>query len=451
MTIFRAYDVRGKYPGQINEDLALRVGRAFGRLIGKGTVAVGYDVRESSPALKKHLNNGLKEMGMNVLDIGMVPTQLVYFAVAHRGLDGGIMITASHNPKGYNGFKFCVKGGLSLSYGTGIEKIEKWAKENIPPSDGKGLIEFCDISEEYSEYAAERTNCNKKMKVVVDAGNGSAGIIAPKIFRKIGLDVVELFCEPDGNFPNHHPDPLVRENLADVKRKVIEEKADLGIAYDGDGDRVAFIDEKGEIISNNSAFSLLIKGALDKEPGSKILYEILCSKLVEDVIRKGGGVPVLSRVGHSFIQNKMIKNDCVLGGETSGHYYFRENYSYDDGIFASLKLMEFLSRSDKPISEHIGDLPEYITSDDTRIECEDEKKFRVIEHLKKKFQGEGLEMLTIDGVKVFFRDRNSWFVARVSNTQPAIVLRWEAGEREEFERVGNFIKTETEEAIKIVS
>ncbi len=450
MTIFRAYDVRGKYPEQVNAKLAMRIGKAFGDYMGGGKIAVGCDSRISSPELKDSVMAGLAEMGAETLDIGVVPTPLLYFAVAYRNLGGGVMITASHNPRGYNGFKFCKKGGISLSYDTGIGEIEKLCKKEIKGGqDGK--IKHLSVDDEYADYVFKKIDIKGKMKVVIDAGNGSAGIITPKIFRRLGFDVIELYCNPDGNFPNHHPDPLIKGNLADLQKRVMEEKADLGIAFDGDGDRVAFVDEKGNIIDNNSAFSLMIREILKERPGSKILYEILCSKLVEDTIRKFGGVPVVSRVGHSFIQAAMIEKKCELGGETSGHYYFSDNYSFDDGIYAAVKLTEFLSRSERDASEHISDLPEYLTSDETRVECPDEKKFRVIDFLKDKFESEGLDLTTIDGVKVNFREKDSWFVARVSNTQPAIVIRWEAKDGEEYEKVGNLAKGELEKAIKTVN
>jgi phosphomannomutase/phosphoglucomutase len=451
MTIFRAYDARGVYPEEINADIAFRIGVAFGRFIGKGTVSVGCDARLSSPELKEAVIRGLSGRGLDVMDIGMIPTQMLYFSVAYLKLDGGIMITASHNPKEYNGFKFCTKNGVSLSYETGIDRIEKWVNEDSGPLKVKGSVQKKDLKKEYMSHVLKHAKIKNGLKIVIDAGNGVGGLVAPDLFRKLGCDVIELFCEPDGRFPNHHPDPLVKENLKALQKAVVSAKADLGIAFDGDADRVSFVNERGDIIENNSVFAILIKDALRDNPGGRILYEILASKMISDVIKSEGGVEVVSRVGHSYIQNTMIEKRCILGGETSAHYFFRESYSYDDGIFAAAKLVSFLSQAGRQISSFVNELPKYFTSDDTRISCDDEKKFKVVEHLKKKFRKNGFEMMTIDGVKVFFRSKNSWFVARASNTQPAIVIRWEAMDKKEFKRVGSFIKGKIENAIKTIS
>ncbi len=448
MSIFRAYDIRGIYPSQLNGKIAYKVGLAFGRFLGSGTIALGADIRKSSPDLSRNLVRGLTEAGLNVIDVGFVPTPALYFTVAHNRLDGGTMITGSHNSKEYNGIKLCGKNGVCLSYETGINEVERLAKTDIMPQKNTGRVTKKSADEEYINFVVKKVKFRKKLHVVIDAGNGVAGKISCEIFRRLGCEVVELHCVPDGDFPNHHPDPLVRENLRDLQAKVKKTNADLGIAYDGDGDRVGFVDEKGEVFTNNKAFALLIENILGKNPGAKIVHEVLSSKLVEDVIRKNGGIPVLSRVGHSYIQNKMADEKCALGGETSGHYYFSESYNYDDGIFASVKLAELLSNSGQKLSGLGASLPEYITSDDTRIHCPDEKKFEVVEKLVKKFRGMG-KLITLDGVKVVSKD--SWFIVRASNTQPALVLRWEANNKKEFERVGTFLLNEVEKEVKSVS
>jgi phosphomannomutase/phosphoglucomutase len=448
MSVFRAYDIRGVYPDQLNGEIVYKIGLAFGKFMGKGTIALGMDVRESGPDLKKNLLKGLAESGLNVVDIGVVPTPVLYFTVASKGLDGGAMITGSHNPKEYNGVKLCRENGVCLSYETGIWEIEKLVGEGIVSPGLEGELTEKRMEGEYVDFVAGKMKFKKPLRIVIDAGNGVAGKVSCEIFRKLGCGVIELNCEPDGRFPNHHPDPLERENLRELQAKVTETKADLGIGYDGDGDRVGFVDEKGEVFDNNMVFGLIIKNVLDKNPGGKIIYEVLASKLVGDVIRSNGGIPVISRVGHSYIQKKMFEEKCVLGGETSGHYYFRESYNYDDGIFGSAKLAELLSRSGKTISELGKELPHYITSDDTRIRCPDEKKFQVVERLRRKFEGMG-EVITIDGVKVILE--NSWFIVRASNTQPALVLRWEASDEKEFGRIGTFVRKEVENEIKAIS
>ncbi|MCD6591173.1 MAG: phosphomannomutase/phosphoglucomutase [Candidatus Aenigmarchaeota archaeon] len=436
MGIFRAYDIRGIYPKELNENLAYRIGLAFGKITRHGTIALGMDARKSGPSLKKSLIKGLLESGLHIIDVGMVPTPVFYFFVSHKKLDGGICITGSHNPKEYNGFKIVGKNGVCLSYETGINKIERLAKDIKSPKL-KGKLEKRDIKDEYIQYVADHIKVGRRLKVVIDAGNGIGGIIAPELFRKLGCDVVEVFCEPDGDFPNHHPDPLVAKNLEHLQKKVREVSADIGIAYDGDADRVGFVDEKGNIIPNNHAFALLIENVLKNKPGSKILYEVLSSKLVEDVIRAWKGVPVLSRVGHSYIQQTMFKEGCAIGGETSGHYYFQEMYNNDDGIFASAKMIELVSLGDKCVSEFTRHFPKYFTSNEKRVFCPDEKKFMVIEKLKEKFEREGYKIITIDGVKVIFDD-GSWFIIRASNTQPALVVRWESPSKEGFKKIEKF-------------
>jgi phosphomannomutase/phosphoglucomutase len=448
MSIFRAYDIRGVYPGQLNGEIAYKIGLAFGKFIGRGTIALGADIRKSSPDIKKHLLKGLSEAGLKIIDISTVPTPVLYFTVAKNGLDGGVMITGSHNPKEYNGIKVCGRNGLCLSYETGINEIEKMVQNGVKTQNLSGKTIKKQVEKEYLDFVVKKAEFGKRMRVVVDGGNGAAGKIACEIFRRLGCDVIELYCEPDGEFPNHHPDPLVRENLKALQETVKREKADIGIAYDGDGDRVGFVDESGEIFANNQAFALLIENVLGQNPGAKIVHEVLASKLVEDVILAQGGVPVLSRVGHSYIQNIMLEKKCALGGETSGHYYFRESYNYDDGIFASVKLVELISKSGKKMSELGKALPRYITSDDTRIHCPDDRKFEVVERLKRKFEGEG-KLITLDGVKVIMRD--SWFIVRASNTQPALVLRWEAKGEEVFRKTGELLKSEVEKAIKALA
>jgi len=448
MSIFRAYDIRGVYPGQLNGGIAYRVGLAFGRFLGRGTVAVGADVRKSSPDLGRNLLRGLTEAGLNVIDIGLVPTPVLYFTVARDKLDGGAMITGSHNPKEYNGIKLCGKNGICLSYETGIGEVERLVNSGAAAKGSAGNLTKKLMENEYMDFVVKSVKFKRPLRVVIDAGNGVAGGIACEIFRRLGCEVIKLHCEPDGDFPNHHPDPLVRENLKDLQAKVKETKADLGIAYDGDGDRVGFVDEKGEVIPNNKAFALLIENVLERKPGAKVVHEVLASKLVEDVIISKGGIPVLSKVGHSYIQEIMVRDRCTIGGETSGHYYFMESHAHDDGIFASVKMAELLSRTGKRASELGASLPKYLTSDDTRIHCPDDRKFEVVGRLCKRFKGMG-EIITLDGVKVVMK--NSWFIVRASNTQPALVLRWEADDEREFRRLENFVRSEVEKEIKSAS
>lgn len=445
MSIFRAYDIRGLYPKELNEDLAYRIGLAFGKFLKKGKIVVGMDPRKGSPSLKDNFIRGVTDADIDVIDIGMVPTPLVYFTVRHRNLEGGVNVTASHNPKDYNGFKLVGRGGVAFNYENCIGRLEE-AVENVKPGEKKGHVSRKDFGREYLNFILKRNRIKKPLKIVVDGGNGAAGLLADQLFRDLGCEVVCLFCEPDGNFPNHHPNPVEKDTLKQLQRKVKDEKADLGVALDGDGDRISFVDNEGSLIEDNRMASLIIRDVLKRKPGSKILFEILCSKVMDDTIRKYGGIPIVSRVGHSYIHHTMIEKNCEFGGETSGHYFFRENSYFDDGLFAAARAVQIVSEAGKPLSETMKEFPKYYVSFDTRIECADDKKFRVVDYLKEKFRKEGFRTITIDGVKLI-KDR-SWCIARPSNTQPAIVLRWEADTKEEYESMGRFIRKEVSEAIR---
>lgn len=437
MEIFRAYDIRGVYPGQLSRELAERIGKAFAAFLGKESprIAVGMDARNSGPELKEAVIRGLVSAGARVLDIGLVPTPMVYFAVAHKGLDGGIMVTASHNPPEYNGMKFCIKGGVSIGWDEGLEKVKELAEKG-EFREGKGSAEKVSLDEEYVKFCLGKARPGKKMKVVIDCGNGSAGRVARRLLETAGVDVVGLYCEPDGNFPNHQPDPLKKENLKDLQEKVRESGADIGIAYDGDGDRMGVVDEKGGIVESSKVFSMFIEDALRAEPGAKIVYEVLVSDIIPETIEKLGGEKVLSKVGHTYIQDAMVKKGCRLGGENSGHYFFRENFSYDDGVYASLK---FLSLIKGKVSEQAGKFPAYMESRQYRPKCPDSRKFRVVEELKERLEKK-YKVIGLDGVKAVLDD--GWFIVRASNTAPELVVRWEAKTREAFQRIGKTVREE---------
>jgi phosphomannomutase/phosphoglucomutase len=435
MSIFRAYDIRGTYPDQLDERLAEKIGKAFGTM-NPGTVAVGMDTRTSGPSLKEALIKGMLSTGANVIDLGMVPTPLLYFAVAHYGLDGGIQVSASHNPKEYNGLKFCGKGGVCIGYDDGINEVERMVSEESF-AVGEGTLEERDAASDYISHVLARVRVGRRLKVVIDAANGAGCALGPEAFRRAGCDVIELFCEPDGSFPNHEADPLKTETLRSLQEKVRETGADLGVAYDGDADRLGMVDEKGQAVDNNKIFVLLLREELRKAPGAKILYEVITSRIVEDEIRKGGGIPVLSRVGHTFIQQTMLSDGCVFGGETSAHYFYKENYCFDDAIFASLKVAEIASAG--TLSEAVKTVPEYFTSKQYRPHCADGRKFSLVEELGEKLKDK-YEIIDIDGVKAVFDD--GWFIVRVSNTAPQLVVRWEATTNEAFERIGKTVREE---------
>jgi phosphomannomutase/phosphoglucomutase len=449
VSIFRAYDIRGIYPEELNEDIARKTGAAFGTFIsnrseGSVRIAVGSDVRKSSPAIKKAFLEGLVSTGTDVVDIGIVTTPQLYFAVAKYSFSGGAIITASHNPKEYNGFKLTGKMGKSLSDKTGIKEIEEMTKTGNF-KEGSGSVKEMDTDDDYVEHLKNSVRLQKPLKIVIDAGNGVGGKIGCRVFRELGCDVTELYCEPDEEFPNHPPDPIKKQNLADLQAKVKGVGADLGIAYDGDADRFVAVDSKGDIIETNTILAVFAEKAIKENPGAHIADEILCSRIVEDVVKMNGGKLFTSRVGHSFVQKNMMDNNCLVAGETSGHFMFKENWGFDDAIYASLKFAEIAAQ--ESVDDLVKDYPKYYTSDDTRVPCPDDRKFEVVNGIKEKMREEGRRIVDIDGVKIFF-DGYGWAIMRPSNTNPEIVLRWEATTEDKYREIENFVRSRINEALQ---
>jgi len=432
--IFRAYDIRGVYGKDLTEKVAERIGRSIASYVdGEGeTMLVGKDVRHSSEPLASALTEGMLSGGLNVEDIGTVTTPLLNFASVHYGKTGGVMVTASHNPPEWNGFKIWLKTGF-ISMGMGMEKLRDLALQGRfkPASRGKFRTNP-DAIRDYENYVAEKISIEKNLKIIADPGNGSCSILTPSIFEKTGVEVVAINAEPDGSFPAHPPEPS-EATLVDVKRLVLEEKADFGVGFDGDGDRAVFVDDKGRIVSGTSIFTLLTEEYLKRNKGAPIVYEVSCSMVIEEIIRAYGGKPVLSRVGHTYIVDKMLKEKAVFGGEVSGHLYFMELYGFDDAIFASLKVAEILSRREEKLSEIVDSLPRYPRIPGKKFECPDEIKFKVVNELSEEFKKMGYETLTIDGVKVI--EDQGWFLIRASNTQPLIRLTVEARDEDSLDEL----------------
>jgi len=439
MSIFRAYDVRGIYPTELNEEIALKIGKAFGTF-NPSKIVVGDELRLSSPSLKKEFINGLLSTGATVIDIGTVTSPIVMFATRHLNCDGGVNVSASHNPKEYNGFKFYSKGGIPIEFETGLIKIKEiFDNENFIKGNGKSIKK--DVIKDYSNFILNLINIKKpiNMKVVVDAGNSSTGSIYPNILRKAGIEVHELFCEPDGNFPNHEPNPSKTENLIHLQETVLGSGADLGFAFDGDGDRLAVVDGNGSIVYVDIVFSILIKSALQKEPGSKIVYTILDSKAIDDVIKQHGGIPIMCRVGHTYITQKIIEEKAVVAGEISGHYFFKETYGADDALFACLRLIEYIIKSGKKISDFADEFPKYFSqvSEGLRVPIKASEKFSFIDVLKKEFEDKKFKIDTLDGVKIMFDD--GWALFRPSNTESVISMSYEAYNKKAFDRIKKFV------------
>jgi len=430
--IFRAYDIRGTYGKDLTENTAFDVGAAFGT-INKGTIAVGMDARLSSLSLKEKLIEGLISAGAKVLDFGTVSTPMLTFAVGSRKLDGGVMVTASHNPKDYNGFKMYVKGGMPLSYESGIIKMERLVKDGTF-AKGKGTAERTDIFEDYAKFLLRSVKSKGKMKIVVDGGNGVAGKMNAEILRRAGYDVVELFCTPDGNFPNHAPDPSEPENLEDLKGVVEETGADLGLAFDGDGDRLGVVDRGGKEVKANDVFVVLAKQALQGKKGAKIVIDLSSSMAVADCVRAFGGTPIECKVGHTYIAQKMADTDAAFAGELSGHYFFREIFRSDDALYAGLRLLEFLSNGTS-LQHETASIPRYFSElgEGNAIAVREEDKPKFMEKIMGFCRKKGYKTSDTDGVKITFED--GWALFRPSNTAPLVRYGFEARTRDGFERI----------------
>ena len=426
MSIFKAYDIRGIYGKELNEELAYKIGQAAAQLFNSD-ILVGYDMRLSSPSLVESMEKGIVDAGFNVVNIGLCSTPMFYFAVAFYKQKGGIMVTASHNPKEYNGFKFCKEDAFPVSYESGINEIERLVKENnFELSYEKGQISKKDIFEDYKKHVTGFSGKAGRLKVVIDAANGMGGLVAPKILKSIGVEVVELYTELDGTFPNHEANPLKEETTKELQELVVKEKADLGIAFDGDADRVGFIDENGNRIGFDIVTALLGEHFLTKK-GEKVLYDLRSSNVVNEHINSLGGEAVMSRVGHSYIKQIMRGQDIIFGGELSGHYYFKANYFADSGLIAAIVLISLMVEKNKKLSELVEPLNKYFQSGEINSTVEDiEKKLKEIED----DYSDG-RILHLDGLSVYYH--NWWFNIRPSNTEPLLRLNLEAHTKEKME------------------
>ena len=438
-SIFREYDIRGIVETDFSDEVVRNLGKAFGTVMRQrnySTIAVGYDLRLSSPHLQKIYVEGLVSTGLNVVNIGQVTTPALYFSILHLEMDGGVMITGSHNPIEFNGFKMCE--GVGSFYGKDIQLLKQMILENKLKSDTPGMVKNVDIMSDYLNMLKTKFNFPKKLKVVIDAGNATAGPIAPSLWQDLGMEVIPLYCEPDGSFPNHLPDPSVPKYMADLMAKVLEEGADLGIGYDGDSDRVGTIDDKGRMVFADTLLSLFSGDVLKRKPGAQIIFDVKCSQAVPEVIQQLGGKPVMWKTGHSIIKAKMKEIKSPFAGEMSGHMFFADDYyGFDDGIYASGRILEIISNSDKKFSELVDEIPKFVSTPEIRVKCADEYKFDVVAKLVKDFSA-SYETIDIDGARVQFGD--GWGLVRASNTEPTLVLRFEAKTKERLEEIVEIFK-----------
>jgi len=438
--IFREYDIRGKVDEDLTRDVVEAIGRAYGTYVrreGLRTVTCGRDGRTHSERLQGYLIDGMMEAGLNIIDIGQCPTPLLYFSIFHYKTDGGIQVTGSHNPPEFNGFKICV--GKETLYGDKIQELRRIIEAKAF-SSGKGSLSKKDIISPYVSYMKENIQVVRPIKVVIDGGSGVAGIVAPKVFEDQGCKVVPLFCEVDGRFPYHHPDPTVPKNLEELQKKVVETQAQCGIAYDGDGDRIGIVDEKGGIFYGDQLLMIFSRELLKTHPGATIIGEVKCSQVLYDDIAKHGGRPIMWKTGHSLIKKKMKEENALLAGEMSGHIFFADRYfGFDDGIYASLRFVEILARSERPASELLSDVPKTYSTPEIRVDCPEEIKFPIVDRLKEYFKNEtNYQVVDVDGVRVIFPD--GWGLVRASNTQPVLVLRFEALSQERMDEIRRIVE-----------
>ena len=425
-SIFREYDIRGVAERDFDAGFANLLGKVHGTVIresGGTRVAVGRDCRATSDGYAAAVIAGLTAAGLHVYDIGTCPSPLLYFSLFHLDLDGGIQVTASHNPPEYNGFKIC--RGKDTLYGEQIQQIRAAMERNAFGAQSGGRVECYDVLGPYQQrILSEFAGLPRSLKVVIDAGSGTGGPVAPPIFARIGCEVWEIACVPDGKFPLHHPDPTVPENLAMLIDKVLSEQADLGIAYDGDADRIGAVDEHGEIVWGDELLTLFARDVLKRNPNATIISEVKCSQRLYDDIAKNGGHAIMWKAGHSLLKAKMKETQALLAGEMSGHICFKDRYfGYDDAIYASLRLAEIIAVSGEPLSRLLADLPPTVSTPEIRVDCPDSRKFAIAERATEYFR-KYYEVIDVDGVRVRFPE--GWGLVRASNTQPALVLRFEA-------------------------
>ena len=430
--IFRAYDIRGIYKTQIDEEFAYGLGRAFATF-NSGKIVVCRDCRIGGESLNKELIKGLIEGGAEVIDIGIAPTPFIIFAINYYGFDGGIAITASHNPKEYQGFLLYDKEGVGIGKENGLEKIKDIIR-NERFKEGKGSVKKKSILSDYTNFISNLISFKKfDKKIVIDCGDCVASVVLPKLLDAFNIKYSLLFCGLDGNFPNRSPEPK-KENLKELQKKVVVEKADCGFGYDADVDRIIAVDEKGNFLSPNQFFSVLIKSYLENKK-EKVVHDALSSIAIDEIVRYYHGLPIGCRVGHVFIQEKLLDTNAIIAGEISGHYFFREIFGADDAIFATLKILEYLEKKKIKLSEAYKDVPNYFFNS-LRVEITEKDKNKFIDNLKIEFEGK-YKLDCLDGVKIIFKD--SWALFRASHTEAKISIAYEAKTKEKFKELEKFV------------
>ncbi len=445
--IFREYDIRGIVGKDLNEEVVELLGRAFGTYMarkGKKRASIGRDCRLSSPEFSRAMTRGITSTGVDVMDIGMVTTPMLYFSLFNTDVDGGAMITASHNPAEYNGVKLCA--GTESLFGRDIQSIREII-ESGEFERGSGCVEEADISGAYSSFLKDNLQIKPGIKVAIDCGNATTGIIAPTTFKDFGCELTELYTTPDGTFPNHHPDPGSEENLRDLIEAVRYEGCELGIAFDGDGDRLGVVDESGAIIWGDMLLLIFARDIIPQVPGAKVIGEVKSSTRLYADIERMGGRAIMWKTGHSLIKSKMKEEGAELAGEVSGHIFFKHRFfGYDDALYAALRLLEILSKTGKKTSELLEGVAKAYYTPEIRVDCPDEMKFDVVRRATRELRAQ-YDVIEIDGARIEFPD--GWGLLRASNTQPALVFRYEAETQERLDEIRSIIEETVERAIKL--
>ena len=437
--IFRAYDIRGIVDEALTEEGIFQIGKAIGSHVlaeGRTSILTARDGRISGPRLLDQFQKGVLSSGCNVVDIGEVPTPLLYFSTFKTNISDGVMLTGSHNPKNYNGLKIVINKRSMTS--EKIKKIKSMIEEESF-INGSGQLTSLDVKNDYLKELKEKIKMSSKTKVCLDCGNGVGGVIAPKAFKLLGLEVIELYSEVNGNFPNHHPDPSNPKNLKDLQKKVLDTNSDLGIALDGDGDRVGLIDNKGNIIFPDTYMMLLAEDLLRKKTKGSIVFDVKCSTNLEKIIKKFNGTPIMSRTGHSYIKSKIIETNALLGGEMSGHIFFNDDwYGFDDAIYSALRMIEILSKTELTSNEVFNSYPKHFSTPEINLKVPEEDKFKIIDGLKTSIDFSIYELIDIDGIRL--ENKNSWGLVRASNTSPNLVLRFEGKTESDLLEIKNYFK-----------
>ena len=434
--IFREYDIRGKVEEDFPEQVVIKLGKAFGTFVkraGGHEIALSGDIRLTTPDLIEFFKKGVLSTGIDVINLGIIPTPVNYFSMFHLGVFGAVQITGSHNPPEFNGFKMSMD--KKAVFGKDIQTLYHII-DKIDFEEGEGMEARYKILPKYNQMILDKITIERPMKVVMDCGNAAAAINGPEVFKALGVELKELFCEPDGTFPNHHPDPTVEENLQDLIAEMKTGRYDAGIAFDGDADRIGVVDETGDVIWADQLLALFLPKVIKE--GDDVLFDVKCSQALEDVINRLGGKPVMWKTGHSLIKQKMGELNCKLGGEMSGHIFFADDYyGYDDALYVAARLIQLLSKTDKKLSELKSEIPVYHSTPEMRMEAEnDEEKFRIAEEAIAYFT-ENYDCSTVDGVRIKFGD--GWGLVRSSNTQPVIVCRFEANTQERRDEIMDLV------------